>query len=422
MRARWISLLVIVAVLGGGFWIWMQRSPAQIGLINRTLPDGSPVTVITPPGAPKARVLLALPADRPVADADLQALSLETGAQIVRFEVAAAPDCAVLRDRLLQARAELGGEPTLIAGIGDGAALVWRTLAGQKRDDLQGLAVGLSLAEPDCPEPLPPAVVHGRMAVAWNDNPDEETARFIRQAGNVATSIAQYGTPLPQVMVERLGHLLSGAGEEIPVVEVPATDRSEHADTVTLFYSGDGGWRDLDRDSASYMAQQGYPVVGIDTLRYFWKHRSPEQAAADLSRLMAEYRSKWGAKRFVLAGYSFGADILPALYNRLPAADQEQVSALLLLALARTGSFEIEVAGWLGKQGDEAATGPELARVPAQKIVCIYGSEETDESGCTQPGASGEMIELPGGHHFDEDYNKLAGYLMRAIDRRAAGR
>ena len=34
------------------------------------------------------------------------------------------------------------------------------------------------------------------------------------------------------------------------------------------------------------MAAAGYPVVGIDTLRYYWQHKSPEQSAADLSRLM----------------------------------------------------------------------------------------------------------------------------------------
>ena len=131
-------------------------------------------------------------------------------------------------------------------------------------------------------------------------------------------------------------------------------------------------------------------MVGIDTLRYYWQHKSPEQSAADLSKLMQHYREKWGAKRFVLAGYSFGADILPAIYNRLPGKDQQQVKAMLLLALARTGSFEIEVEGWLGKAGEEAATGPEMARLPAAKVFCIYGAEEKDESGCTQPQAVGE--------------------------------
>jgi type IV secretory pathway VirJ component len=133
---------------------------------------------------------------------------------------------------------------------------------------------------------------------------------------------------------------------------------------------------------------------------------------------MQKYRERWGAKRFVLMGYSFGADLLPAVYNRLPATDQEQVSSLVLLAFARSGDFEIQVEGWLGKAGDEMQTGPEMVKVPATKIYCIYGSEEKDESGCTQPGANFEKLELPGGHHFDGDYDKLARYMMNAIEAR----
>ena len=35
----------------------------------------------------------------------------------------------------------------------------------------------------------------------------------------------------------------------------------------------------LDRDVAGEMAKIGYPVVGIDTLRYYWQHKTPEQSA-----------------------------------------------------------------------------------------------------------------------------------------------
>src|SRR3546814_10574790 len=57
---------------------------------------------------------------------------------------------------------------------------------------------------------------------------------------------------------------------------------------ISLFLSGDGGWRDLDRDVAEEMAKIGYPVVGIDTLRYYWQHKSPEQSALDLTELMQQ--------------------------------------------------------------------------------------------------------------------------------------
>jgi len=133
---------------------------------------------------------------------------------------------------------------------------------------------------------------------------------------------------------------------------------------------------------------------------------------------MQQYREKWGAKHFVLAGYSFGADILPAVYNRLPKADQDQISTLLLLAYSRKSNFEIAVEGWLGKPGDEADTLPEAKRIPAAKLYCVYGAEEKDESGCTEPGMAGEKLERPGGHHFDENYDNLADFMVKAIEAR----
>ena len=74
--------------------------------------------------------------------------------------------------------------------------------------------------------------------------------------------------------------------------------------------------------------------------------------------------------------------------------------------------------GWLGNAGKEAPTGPEMAKLPAAKVVCVYGEEEADESGCTDTTAVGEKMKLPGGHHFDENYPALAKRLVQEIDKR----
>ena len=411
-----MSLPLIIAALAAGLLFW-HHPPTPAHLEQRRLADGSALSVAVPAERSKARVLLALPADQQLSAAELLALAQNAAARLVQFELPAG-DCAAQQQRLQAAAEQLDGQPSLVAGIGPGAALAWRWLAGQHDDRAQALSVGFDLGHPDCAAPLPQQAAHGHWRIAWNDNPSDASAAFARRQGNADTLIGNYATSLPQLLREQLQELLQGRGAAMPVVEVPA---QQPADTVTLFYSGDGGWRDLDRDVAAEMAVQGYPVVGIDALRYFWQHKSPEQAAADLAQLMADYRKKWGAKRFVLAGFSFGADVLPAIYNRLPGAEREQVDALLLIALARSGSFEIEVQGWLGKAGQERAIGPELRQLPAAKLLCVYGSEEAPESGCSLPDAPGERLELPGGHHFDKDYPALARRLVQAIRQRQAG-
>ncbi|VVM50824.1 hypothetical protein PS623_00750 [Pseudomonas fluorescens] len=419
IRRYWHYLLIalLLALAGAAVWFWLWTRPAPEAQIEHlTLTDGSSLVLATPAVTAKTRVAIGVPEDQVLSDKQLLDLSQAGEAQLVQVTLPPV-DCAKQQQALDQAISHLGGAPTVVAGIGPGAAQAWRWLSSQTDDKARAISVDFKLEQPGCPA-LPTSAAHGHWNVAWNDNPDDASAAFVRDQSNAETSISDYDIHLPQVLKGQLTQVLvghDGNALSIPVVEVPA---GQTTDTVTLFLSGDGGWRDLDRDVAGEMAKLGYPVVGIDTLRYYWQHKTPEQSAIDLSELMQHYRQKWGTKRFVLTGYSFGADVLPAIYNRLPEEDQQRVDAVILLAFARSGSFEIEVEGWLGKEGQEAPTGPEMARMPAAKVVCIYGVEEADESGCTEHTAVGERLKLPGGHHFDENYPALAKRLIGEIETR----
>jgi type IV secretory pathway VirJ component len=210
------------------------------------------------------------------------------------------------------------------------------------------------------------------------------------------------------------------ASLDLPLVEDIVTPAH---DTVAIFYSGDGGWREIDQRIAARLNGKGVPVIGVDALRYFWSEKTPDETARDLSTIIAHYRKRFGVSKVVLIGYSFGANILPKVYGLLPAADQEAVTLLSLLALSHQADFEIAVTGWLGasgtgKQGDPVE---HLADVDAAKIQCVYGLEEED-SGCPPLGArvidGVQLIARPGGHHFDENYEFVADEILARIGTR----
>lgn len=424
----WVLAIALLAALGTWFW---HRPATPATVEHAALEDGSAITLVTPASRVKTRIALAVNGKDKLSDKQLQALGTDAAASIIQVELPA-DDC-VLQSKVFNAALQkLDGAPKVVGGIGHGATLAWRWLASQSDDKAQAISVGFALQhvsnpppvleEGDvppqiCDEPLPQKAPHGKWLAAFNDAPDDPSAAFVRDQPNAETSISDYDIPLSQVLNTGLRHALLGendaGGLGVPTVEVHA---SQSSDTVTLFLSGDGGWRDLDKVVAGDMAKVGYPVVGIDVLRYFWERKSPEQIAADLTELMNHYRQKWGAKRFILAGYSFGADVLPAAFNRMAPEDQERIDGMILLALARSGNFEIHVDGWLGNAGTEAKTGPEVAKLPAAKVLCVYGAEEKKDSGCTDTTIVGEVLELPGGHHFDENYPALAKRLMRKID------
>lgn len=206
---------------------------------------------------------------------------------------------------------------------------------------------------------------------------------------------------------------------DLPLVAMPLSGPvAGSGDSFVIFISGDGGWRDLDKTIAEELYKQGIAVVGWDSLRYFWSRKTPEQLASDLGRVMKHYGQLWHKTRVALIGYSFGADAIPFAYNRLPAELQGHVGMLGLLGLGKAASFEIEVEGYIGLDGDsDLPLQPELARLPGNKILCMYGKDDAGDSSCpslkAQPQAL--VIETPGGHHFDEDYGSVARQLHGAI-------
>ena len=326
---------------------------------------------------------------------------------------------------------------TIVAGVDNGALIPFVSAIAEDKPSTMNLSVNFSIDLPEHVEVCTPLTdqgkvnprrltgapsLKGRWLAAWADEPEGNTAVFVRGIKNAAMDIAAYNTPLDQITINEIQNLVTRmqgkSTGDMPIVPLPGSnDTAQTEKTVTFFYSGDGGWRDLDRDVGEILAKHGYPVVGVDVLRYFWSAKDATQAARDLSALMQHYRTEWKARRFVLAGYSFGADILPALYNHLPENDKKDIDLLVLLALGTNADFEIHVAGWVEKTTSGVPILPELLKVPSKKILCIYGQEEKNDTACNSlPTTGAKTVELPGGHHFDQNYPKLASLLISAYE------
>jgi len=158
----------------------------------------------------------------------------------------------------------------------------------------------------------------------------------------------------------------------------------------------------------------GLPVVGYDSLRYFWSRRTPQAAADDLAAVIRHYQAAWGKKQVILAGYSFGADALPIIVQHLPADLRGQVRIVALLGTDSTGELEFHPGDWLDVGAkDSYPIAPVLASLKDLKIVCVYGSEEHGDACPTFP-AQVRKIGLPGDHHFNGDYDTVGRALSQA--------
>jgi type IV secretory pathway VirJ component len=202
---------------------------------------------------------------------------------------------------------------------------------------------------------------------------------------------------------------------DLPLVEVPAGKPGP--DIFAVIISGDGGWAGIDRELATCLSDRGISVIGLDSLQYFWKRRTPDESARDLQRMLQHYFAVWNKKEVVLIGYSLGADVLPFMANRLDKELMQRVRLVVLLGPGQTVEFEFHLTQWVtGSFGKTAhPILPEVEKLKGTKLICFYGEKETD-SLCRDLETRGlKTVALKGAHHFGGDYDLIAETILREI-------
>jgi type IV secretory pathway VirJ component len=204
-----------------------------------------------------------------------------------------------------------------------------------------------------------------------------------------------------------------GALLDLPIVEVPAKPDAP-GDAFAILMSGDGGWAGLDQDIAGALSAAGIPVVGLDSLRYYWSARTPEGLAVDTDRMIRYYLVRFGKKRVLLVGYSQGADVLPFAVNRLPPATRQAVALTAILGMSEHAVFEFHVTNWVSDDNSGPATLPEVNRITDIPVLCIYGEDESDSLCPKLDPNKFIVVKVKGNHHFDGNYTGLAREILQA--------
>jgi type IV secretory pathway VirJ component len=214
----------------------------------------------------------------------------------------------------------------------------------------------------------------------------------------------------------------------VPTVPAPAG----HDDVLVVFFSGDGGWRDLDQQLGKRLVARGLPVLGVSCLDYYWRNRSPEQSAQELDALITKYTTQWHKQKVWLIGFSFGADVLPTIVDKLSPANRARLTQMVLLSPSQDVNFEVEMEGyimmrenWLKTHIKEIMQSinpvphyPALPPITALQnqppLVCYYGRDDSDDTVCNDPKLPKwvKVYEMPGDHHFDYNYDGLATRMI----------
>lgn len=447
MTPRWIlpALLALTATAGSG------RADDTPTFDTGQIPD--PV-ILLPDGPAQGSVVLFSSEDGWNSEDDALAARLQAeGAAVVGIDLpgylaaldASGQECVYLVSdfeslghQLERATGARTFHAPIIAGTGQGGALAINILAQTPFDTL-GAAIGAdpsdgvpldtqfctkqprtegsdgwvyTLPAGNQPAPLTVVLTGGATAESAGRVADLSAARVTFQVDAADdSSDPTFGDAVAAAVARN-----SGASDAPALVELGTTPTMG---AMAIVLSGDGGWRDLDKQIAGVLQTKGVPTVGLDTLRWFWSPRTPQETGAELARLIDLYTDKWKVPKVMLVGYSFGADVLPEAFLAIPPEARAKVGQISLLGLATVADWQITVSGWLGKASSTARpTGPALAQLPPALVQCIHGEEEDDSACPSLAGTGVEVVTTKGGHHFDGNYQALAQKIIDGFVRR----
>jgi type IV secretory pathway VirJ component len=333
----------------------------------------------------------------------------------------------------------------VLVGWQAGAALVYAAIAEANPDTFRG-AVSLDfcprLALPRAPGGLrgllatpagegtvrlqPSPHVQGRWVVVQPENdascPLDETRAFVGSVAHAKLLVAHGGDLSAALRAAFLGIAGVLPAEDrgpaaadvadLPLVELPASGTP--GDTIAVILSGDGGWANIDRDLGEQLAARGIGVVGLNSLRYFWTRRTPDGAAADLTRILRHYLAAWRARRVLLLGYSRGADVLPFMAARLPPELRARVALIALLGPSTGVDFQFHLSDWVtdAARASTLPVRPEVEKLRGLPILCIYGRDESDSLCPTLDASLATLLPQDGGHHFGGAYDAIVARIL----------
>lgn len=270
-------------------------------------------------------------------------------------------------------------------------------------------------------------VLHGTLDQVW---PSDSAEAFVKATPEgefvslpkVGHGFSVQGNWLPQFK-EAVAQLTPAAAvpapsksdiANLPVIELPVAEPK--VEYFALVLSGDGGWASIDKQIGEELNRQGVPVVGFNSLSYFWTRKTPDQSAADLERMIRYYQTAWHRQGVVLVGYSRGADVLPLMVSRLPTSVLNQVRLLAMMGLEHTTDLEFRMGDLIRPQTNAPyPLLPELQKLAGHPMLCVYGRKEGDTLCPDLPKGLADVVELGGGHHFDGDFPGLARLVLEHV-------
>jgi type IV secretory pathway VirJ component len=200
---------------------------------------------------------------------------------------------------------------------------------------------------------------------------------------------------------------------DLPVIAFPAD--TSMSDLMVLVISGDGGWNVWEESLQKEFYKKGFPVAGLDALKYFWKEKNPEQVTSDLTRVLAYYMKTWKKQHFILAGYSFGANVVPFVATRLQEPWKSMLKKVVMISPDPEADFEIHLLNMINIEMPDYKyqVTDEVRKIRGIKVQCMFGVSEDEGRRDQFHFPPVEYIEFPGKHHLKFNFQPIVEKILQ---------
>jgi type IV secretory pathway VirJ component len=180
-----------------------------------------------------------------------------------------------------------------------------------------------------------------------------------------------------------------------------------------VWYTGVGGFGDPDRRVIGRLTRRGISVVEVNSRDYFWRRRTPEEAAAALGDIIRRYSQAWPGRKVAVIGYSFGGAAVPMILPHLDADVRDRIQLVVLVAPSPRG--QLVMRPWtiidVFNPGDPSTA--DTAKAIQAPLLCIYGVK--DRLAACPFLTNATVLALPGGHLLEGQAGAIADAVSRAL-------
>jgi type IV secretory pathway VirJ component len=147
---------------------------------------------------------------------------------------------------------------------------------------------------------------------------------------------------------------------------------------MVVFFTGDGGRSSFDEEIEDSLCANNMIFMGVNSYKYFRKRKTPQQTLDSILPYIDMNLKMYNRQKIILAGYSFGSEVVPFLYNLMSREWKDKVEFILLISPSDNSDFKIHFFDQLGLTYRhwpyDVVT--EIMKIDNKKVIVFWGDDE----------------------------------------------